>query len=296
MKKFLKKILKYGLITIFIGNLLAFGLLYFLNKGSFYKPSFLLNQFETSKKFDYFLVGSSRGLTSIDSKQIDTLLTTRGINLSMDDTGLLSHFLMIKHFFQSGYKSKICVLTLDETNFEKTKKNIGNNDYRFISQIRKPYVKEYFKAYDSSNFYILKNAHFNLMFPYAYYNFELLFPSLLSALKPNYRNRFDAYGNYTYPNNKKGLLKTEKKVSSTKLKNDLLKDIESYLDKNNCKLVIYIAPYLNKSITIENNKFNVINNSKSIEDVTLFYDYIHVNKKGRSKASVIFSKGLERFF
>ena len=102
MKLFILKIVKYVTVIILMANILGWTGDLILRKSSFFKPSFLLNNYKQGEQFDYFILGSSRGLTTLDSKQIDSSLSTKGINLSMDDTDLKTHLLMLNHFFKNG--------------------------------------------------------------------------------------------------------------------------------------------------------------------------------------------------
>ncbi|PWG04293.1 hypothetical protein [Polaribacter aquimarinus] len=297
MIKFIKKIIFYSFLTFILGNIISFSANYFLKKSQFYKPSFLVNGFNPNEKLDYFIVGSSRGLTSLDSKQIDESLDVKGINLSMDDTDLKTQFLMIKHFFKSGFKSEYLILSLDESHFINTTKNLGSNDYRFSPFIDRDYVKSHFKSYEKSILKIITNSNLNPLFNYSYHNFELLFPAVLSALKPKFRNKFDEKGNYSYPNSGVKLLYQEPKVENLKISNPILININSFLKQNNCKLIIYIGPYFNKNYVFENNyNFTIINHSNILkDDLDYYYDYMHVNLKGRKICSNLFSLDFKSF-
>lgn len=286
------------MLTFSIGNTIAFVANYFLSKSHFYKSSFLVNAFKVKDSLDYFIVGSSRGLTTLNSSQIDTQLGLKGVNLSMDDTDLKTQLLMVKHFFNSGYQSKYCVLSLDDTHFEKTSKKLGNNDYRFAMFSNRNYVHQHYKDYENGKINMLQNAKLTPFMTYSYYNLELLMPAVLSVIKPKYRNRFDSTGNYFYPNLKNNtiLKKTKFQVKDLKVKNPLLEEIIEILQKNNCQLIIYIAPYRYVSYkgNINDTRYALINHSKSLQNEDVFYDALHVNFKGREKATLLFSKAFKK--
>jgi len=287
MKKFIKNIVIYAVIILVIGNMITFISNAFLKKSQFYKSCFLINNFKTNNKFNYFIVGSSRGLTTLNSKQIDKELGIKGVNLSMDDTGLNTQFLMIKHFYNSGFKSDYCILTLDDSHFRTTKEEIGNNDYRFVPFSDRCYVKEYYNRFDDSKLSLLKNSNINPFFTYGYYNLELFFPSILSAIKPKFRNKFDGSGNYSYPNrSSKYVIDKIEKIQS-KTSNPLIKEIEIFLKENNTKLIIYVAPYGKRKIDLVSN-YTLINHSNAIKEGKFFYDDIHVNSIGRDLATNLF--------
>lgn len=292
MKKFILKSLTILIIFIIIGNGISIAFRYSLKNSSFFKPSFLLNNFKTTNTFNYFILGSSRGLTTIDTKQLDSELNMSGINLSMDDTDLKTHLLMLKHFYSSGYNSEYCILTLDESNFNKSDIKLGDNDYKFAPYIQKKYVQEHFLNYEKI---ALKPIYFSQYLPllcFSYYNLQLIPASIISFTKPKYRHRFDEKGNYTYPiSNHQTNSKKVRNIKKT-ITNSLIKQIEKITSTNNTKLIIYVAPYKNLSLAI-NSSYTVINHSSIIENETYFYDPIHVNSKGRIIATSKFSESFK---
>ncbi len=285
MKKFIFKTFKYCAFCFIIINGISFFSQYVLKKSNLYKPSFLINQYKVDKQFDYITLGSSRGLTTLNTQQIDKSLETHGLNLSMDDTDLKSHLLMLNHFVKNGYKTKNCILTLDDNNFLATSLKLGNNDYKFVPFINQKHVKKHYNKYETQKLKPLYHADLFPFLSYSYFNLELFMPSIICLLNPNYRNRFDETGNYSYPKaNKHGAKKALKKQTKS-ITNSLVRDIHQLCLENDINLIIYIAPYQNKEIAITDNPLNVINHSSSITDSKLFYDDIHVNKQGRTVAT-----------
>lgn len=295
MKKFIINCSVYIIIVLVTGNIISFSARYFLGESQFYKSSFLVNAYEKEKQFDYFITGSSRGLTTLNSSLIDEKLKLTGVNLSMDDTDLKTQKLMIQHFFNSGFKAKYCVLTLDDSHFIKTNNELGNNDYRFVAFSGRDYVKDHYRKYEEGKLKMLFNSKYFPLFSFSYYNLELLIPSVLSAIKPMYRNKYDEKGNYSYPNSKITHQKESKVAIETKefeIINPLINDIVSILEENKCKLIIYVAPYedLNYTTSINYENFTLINHSNAILDQNLFFDRIHVNTRGRTVATEIFTE------
>ena len=288
MRKFLKKIFIYAIVVLLIGNIIGFSANYFLKKSSFYKSSFLVNNFNPIEKFDYFIVGSSRGLTTLNTTAIDDSLNIKGINLAVDDSDLKTQFLMIKHFFQSNFKSDYLVLVLDSNHFKETSIKLGSNDYRFVPFIERDYIKEHFKKYEDKTLNILSNSDINPFFAYSYYNLELFLPSVLSVFKPRIRNRFDEFGNYSYPYSEKKATILSSKSSNQIIKNLLLEDIDNYLKKNNCELIIYIAPYQTQNFIFKEVGYSMINHSGILNDNKYFYDTQHVNFIGRELSTNYF--------
>ncbi len=295
MKKFLIKSGIYLVALILISNLICVGLMFSLRNSSFYKPYFLTSNFQERQVFDYVILGSSRGLTTLDSRQIDEELNTSGLNISMDDTDLKSHLLMLKHFVASSYKSRKVILTLDQSNFIKTDSTLGNNDYRFAAYGYKDYVRAHYKSYEEGTVKPLSRSGYLPILSYSYYNLELIAPSLMAIGQPEKRNKFDDYGNYSYPTNRS--IKKPKKIETVEAKfsNPILDNIQKICQEQNMELIIYIAPYADRQILIDNNESNykVMNHSGILlNQEELFYDIIHVNKIGRQKATEHFIQEL----
>ncbi|MEB2777535.1 hypothetical protein SYJ56_19625 [Algoriphagus sp. D3-2-R+10] len=296
MKKFSSRILGYLTFLFILGNLVAFILQFFLSQSFFYKQNFIVNYLPNGSNFNYIIAGSSRGLTTLNTVEIDKELDLNGFNISLDDTGLPSQFVMIKHYFESGNTADYCVLTLDLGHMEESAQKINDNDYRFVSYSNRDYVWEYFKKYETG---IIKPLTLSKFFPviaFSYYNIELLWPAVLSIFKPKYHYRFDLNGNYSYPDLELPEQDSNFKWESIdkKIKNPILKEIELYLKRNNSKLVIYIAPYYGTKINIKNSEeFQVINHSASLPTSNYFFDYDHVNNAGKSKATELFIKSFK---
>lgn len=293
MKKFLITTLGYLFLIFLLGNVIAIISGYFLSKSYFYKPDFIVNHFAPNTHFNYILAGSSRGLTTINTVKVDEELGIKGLNLSTDDTGLPSQFLMIQHYFESGFSADYCILTLDLGHIEVSGKELNNNDYRFISFSDRNYVNEYLNTYETGIIRPLTWSNYIPILAFSFYNMELFWPSGMAAIKPKYTNRFDFNGNYSYPN-----LELPEQYSHIKwetldktIKNPIIKEIEVYLKRNNSKLVIYIAPYYGTKIKIKNSEdFQVINHSASLPTSNYFFDTDHVNNVGKSKATDLFIK------
>lgn len=294
MKKFLLNIVKNGLIALLVINGIAYLSLKLLSKSEFYKPSYLVNHFDEGEQFDYILLGSSRALTTINTKQLDELNGTKGVNLSIDDTSLPSHLLMLKHFFNKGFSTKQVILNVDTQSFNTSAKNINNNDYRFAPFLFDEAIHEYYSDYENEGVKKLTYSKYMPFLSVAYYNAELFFPSIYSLIDDTRRNRFDEKGNYTYPENT-FQFKGERKISNVNINNPLLQEVKELCDKNNVSLVLYIAPIRNYTINASTEiDVQLINHSGVINDDQLYYDLAHVNHKGRVVASSLLAKELKK--
>ncbi|PHS09018.1 MAG: hypothetical protein COA88_05805 [Kordia sp.] len=285
MRKFLLNIIKYSLIALLLVNAISFLSLYLLSKSEFYKPSYLVNHFNKQTKFDYIVLGSSRGLTTINTNQIDEALGTKGVNLSIDDTGLPTHSLMLTHFFENDFKTKKVILTLDSAFFKNKKMGVSDNDYRFLPFVTNDYVRSYFTEYENGMF---KKYSLSGFFPFigvSYYNLELFFPSLVTIFSPQRHNRFDDNGNYRYPDKKLNSIK-KLGIENTNISNLKLLELKRMCTSNDAELIIYVAPIYNTQLNINKSLgIEVINHTSLLKSTDNFYDVIHVNKKGREIAT-----------
>lgn len=299
MRKFLGKVSIYLVLIFVLGNSSAFIAGYFLSRSYFYKPDFIVNRLGDGMHFNYVIAGSSRGLTTIATETIDRKLGIQGLNLSMDDTGLPSQFLMIKHYFESGNSADYCILTLDLGHFEASEKKLNDNDYRFISYSGRPYVKSYFKSNETGLIKPLTISSTFPIFAFAYYNLELFWPAGVAAVKPTYSNRFDLNGNYSYPDNTVSLDSTQLtwETIQTSFKNPILGELSSYLKNKNCQLIIYVAPYFGKEIIVEStSNYPLINHSGTLRCSNYFFDFDHVNNRGKIMATNLFIEAIQEYF
>jgi hypothetical protein len=283
MKQFLYKIVVYGLLSLIFLNLVAFLSLYFMGKSYLYKPEFVKNGVSESQ-FDYVVLGSSTGLTTLDTKQIDSVTGKKGLNISIDDTSMSTHYLMLKHFYASGKKTNCLVLTITPWDSSDPKPTLNNNDYRFLPYVWNDYVYDYYSEMEYDRFKTLTLSRYFPMLGVGYYNVELFYPSLLTALQPEKRNRFDDKGNYSYPEDGPQPTVTKYSESAMNIKNPFYKRIKEFCIEHKIKLVLYQSPIYNVKITAADS-YNLINHSDLLKDPTLFYDNIHVNNKGRKVCS-----------
>jgi len=294
MKHFLKQFGVLLLTFVGLSSLISLGCLWQLRQSSFYKPSFLVNSVK-EKKFDYIVLGASTGLTTLNTKVIDSVLNVNGLNLSMDDTSMPSHYLMLQHFIAEGKKTKYVILAPNNLNFNSEKAQFSDNDYRFLMYIDKPYVYDYYKQFDTNESHLLKGSKWLPMLGVTYYNAELFYPSLVTLANPEKRNRFDNKGNYSYPvtaNNEAS--KKERKVSSLILNNLFLEKIKALCEQHQIQLICYISPMASKSIQVKSSVYQLINHSDLLIDSHYFYDEVHVNAFGQKASSISFANELTR--
>ena len=292
MKKFLLKIALYVFLAVLFFNMVSWCSLYFLRNSSFYKPGFLTHEIKETH-FDYIIIGSSIGLTSLNTTQIDSTLKINGLNLSIDDTSLNSNYLMLEHFYHQNKKAKYCVLAINYWDLANETPTINDNDYRFLPFVNDDLVADYYNELEEGYFKPLTWSRYLPFIGVGYYNTEVFYPSILAALKPEKRNRFDAKGNYSYPNI--GNLKPKKKhVVQLQWKNPFLKRIEQLCAKNDTQLIVYQAPNFGVTIKNRNSTFDLINHSDFLAAVNCFYDEVHINENGRKLESQAFANDLKQ--
>lgn len=264
-----------------------------LKKSSFYKPSFLVNSVSESN-FDYIVLGASTGLTTLNTKIVDSLSGLNGINLSMDDSNISSQYLMLKHFLAEGKKTKYCVISPALSWFDSDECFQGTNDYRFLMYYDRLYISEYYREVPSRD--KTNTLSFSEWLPSLglfYYNTELFFPSIVSLVKPKKKNRFDNKGNYSYPSNGLNLVAKDKIDKKLIFDNSCLKKLEDLCVANEITVVYYFSPNRMNNVIVSEFKRKIINHSGFIDEDEYFYDDIHVNLKGNMICSIEMAKEFE---
>lgn len=296
MNDFLKKLLVYGFVFLLVSNLIAFASLYFLGKSSFYKSQFLENEVK-EKTFDYIVLGSSTGLTTLNTNIIDSVAGTKGINLSIDDTALNSHYLMLEHFYSLGKKTKYCILDVNYWNLQDAHPTLNDNDYRFVTHILKDYTYDYYNDLETNKVKVLAWSRYFPLLAIGYYNTELFYPSLLTIVKPRKKNRFDNKGNYTYPSRGKKMKLIEKKEMQVSIQNPYFNRIVELCKKNNTYLILHQSPIIDKKVFLEDsNNYKYINHSILELSEDSYYDKIHVTQKGNSICSISLGNQLKLIY
>lgn len=293
MKRFLLQIVKYAAILLVIVHVIAAFSLWIHRQSAYYKPSYLATAVQ-EEDFDYIILGSSTGLTTLNSIQIDTITGLHGINLSMDDSSLSSHYLMLSHFLDQGKTTRKVVLSISEGDLENENPTLSGNDYRFLPWVSKPYVQEYYNSFSGSEANTLARSASLPMLGVSRYNSVIFFPAIQAAIQPKKRNRFDAQGNYVYPNSG-GVTLTSRKETNIKIKNPFYTKLKTLCEENYIELILYQPPIANKTVTHIESDVLWINHSAILNDGSLFYDTIHVNAAGRTIASERLSQALLEF-
>jgi hypothetical protein len=292
MKKFLTKIAFYTFFILLIGNATAYLSLYVIGKSQLYKNQFVKNGVAATQ-FDYVVLGSSIGLTTLDTKLIDEKIHTSGLNISMDDTSLSSHYLMLQFFLSLGKKTKQLVLCVTPDDLQNPINKLNNNDYRFLTEVHDSLVYNYYNRLEDKGLKVLTYSKFFPILGISYYNNELFYPSFYAFLKPNKRNRFDDKGNYTYPQITNNLSEVGFASSKTNYLNPSFLKIQKLCQQNGIELIVYQSPIYRTNVVFPaTNEFKIINHSKILPE-DLFYDNIHVNSKGRTFCTLAFCEEMK---
>ncbi|WP_026753216.1 hypothetical protein [Sediminibacter sp. Hel_I_10] len=296
MQRFLKRIGVIFIGIFIIANLLSYLSLWALRQGSFYKPSYLINEIKT-QNFDYIVLGASTGLTTLNTKVIDSVSGKIGINLSMDDTTLSSHYLMLEHFLAQGKSTSVCIIAPSVNTYASNYNSLSDNDYRFLPYVSESYVSRYFGEYSENEARLLYLSQWQPMLGVSYFNAELFYPAMASFIQPNKHNRFDQYGNYTYP--ARHLIDAQidnREIINLEFKNLYLEKMKQLCDANDITLICYLSPLKYQSVEGLNTSYHVINHTSILNNEMYFYDTIHVNHLGRQVVSEQIAIDLEDYF
>lgn len=291
MKKFIINGLVYSVLITVLLNLFAL-LVFEAHKASkFYKPSFIANTIQ-DQNYDYIILGSSMGLTSINTILVDEFTGLKGLNASMDDTSFASHYLMLRHFVENLGNTKKCFVAINPSDISNPSPSYSTNDYRFIPFIHKPHVfEELNKREEGIN--PLKISYYQPFVATSYYNVELTATALQALIFPEKRNRFDEKGNFSYP--VAGTPPNNKFNQETLLwKNPYIDLMERLAKENGIELIYYQPPIYNTKVINNDSSKSFLNHSDALGKASFFYDKIHVNKFGREQISIKFAEDLVR--
>ena len=259
---------------------------YVLRNSAFFKPNYVTQLNE--KSIDYVVLGSSRGLTTLDTKVLDSVWGTKGFNASLDGQNILGSVMMLEHLLANNYKFKTCILSLDTGDVCKGFDQPSTNSYRWISYINNSYISKYFKEFDDTPSKLISASRIWPGFGFWYNNKKLVPAYLFSMYNNKARNKFDSSGNFSYPvmSNATKTLKTQDKITLLDLEGPAYQRIKTICEDNYIQLIVYVAPYYGNEITFSESDI-LVNHSTIFSGAdSLFYDDIHVNSQGRFLASL----------
>jgi hypothetical protein len=269
------------LFIILISPWLLLGI---IKKSNIIKTTYVFNNL-TNVTLDYVVIGSSRGLTTLNTNKIDSVISIKGYNASLDGAGIATNWLMLNHLIHCNVKFKYCIFVLDEMGIEDNIYQFSKNTYRFIPFFNYDHIQnEISKFEDCREKFNFRASRFYPGFS-VFENNKIILPlAIKSLINPKQRNKFDEKGNYIYP--------LINRPSETYL-NDTITYINygqvyqgfvNLCEKNNIKFITYIAPLQGKHLRIPY-KSHLINHSSLFNNSKYFYDHLHVNSIGRDKAT-----------
>jgi hypothetical protein len=277
-----KKLILIGLLVIILIS--PWILLGIIKKSNTIKTTYVFNNL-TNVTLDYVVIGSSRGLTTLNTNKIDSVLSIEGFNASLDGAGIATNWLMLNHLIHCNVKFKYCIFVLDEMGIEDNIYQFSKNTYRFIPFFNYDHIQnEISKFEDCREKFNFRASRFYPGFS-VFENNKIILPTAIKSLiNPTQRNKFDEKGNYIYP-----LINS---TSETYL-NDTITYINygqvyqgfvNLCEKNNIEFITYIAPLQGKHLSVPY-KSHLINHSSLFNNSKYFYDHLHVNSIGRDKAT-----------
>jgi hypothetical protein len=160
-----KKIIFIGLLIIIIIS--PWILLRIIKKSNIYKSTYVYNKLSNAT-LDYVVLGSSRGLTTLNTNKIDSILGLKGFNASTDGGGIATNWLMLKHLIHCNVKFKYCILVLDDMGIEDNTYQFSKNTYRFIPFYNYDHIQNEISKFEdcrekfnfrASRFYQIGRAH-----------------------------------------------------------------------------------------------------------------------------------------
>jgi hypothetical protein len=277
-----KKIIFIGFLIIIIIS--PWILLKIIKKSNIYKSTYVYNKLSNAT-LDYVVLGSSRGLTTLNTNKIDSILGLTGFNASTDGGGIATNWLMLKHLIHCNVKFKYCILVLDDMGIEDNTYQFSKNTYRFIPFFNYDHIQnEIIKFEDCREKFNFSASRFYPGFS-VFENNKVILPTAIKSLfNPDQRNRFDKNGNYIYPfNNKLDKMYVNDTITYRKY-GQVYHGFENLCKKNNINLITYIAPLQEHHLNVPH-KSHLINHSSLFNNSKYFYDHLHVNSIGRDKAT-----------
>jgi hypothetical protein len=276
------------LILVILVVLSPWGINALLKRSNLFKSTFVFNELK-NKTLDYVIIGSSRGLTTLNSNLIDSLTGLSGFNASTDGGGIATNVLMLQHLIHNKVKFKYCIFTLDEIGIADNTYQFSKNTYRFVPFCQESYVQETMNKFeDCKEKFKFRASRFYPGFTVFENNKTLLTGAVKALINPKSRNRYDEKGNYTYPLGMPIDKNINFDTTEFSLYGKVYYDLLKICVDNNIKLVTYIAPIEGQFLKVPDIK-NLINHSDLLNNSKFFADELHVNPIGRQIATTAFA-------
>jgi len=281
---FLKKVFTVVILCFVFLNVLGLFLDFHLRQSNIFKINLLFN----TKSHENIVLGASKSLTGINSQLLSEITHKKWYNLSMDDTKSEMHILFLEVLNNLKKDPKNILLQYDRENSYYDTMTFFDNDYQLLPFLNTNIIiSNYFKP--KPNYLIFKYLP---IFKYIYYNTELLFPSLMLYLKPEYTHRFDIKsGDYNYPNDY--IMRDSLKVAEHKvivLKNPIIFKFDSICKVNSIKLFLYTAPMYKVNTKTDIIRKEYFDFSNIYSSSSKFSDGIHIAHHTKNDFTVKLAK------
>lgn len=283
MKKFILYVLQIGLLFLVI--LTVLDVIYssvFAHTRYRSKANRILNM--QNEKTDYIILGSSRVMFHLDTDVINDSLGIKGYNLGDPDCGLNETSLMLKLFYAQGNKAKKVFVQIDNNWNSTTPSPLGSS--YFIPFYYKKVVRDHI-----SRFGLRYKLYARIPFVrYMYYapteGFRELITSIFKDVDKGQLGRYNDLNGVVNPD---AIIREE---FTPEPNNFLTQEIVELCENNDSKVIFFTAPTL--KFKYDDFEFltqkldNYTNWSDTISDINLFYDSIHLNRKGSKLLTSMF--------
>ncbi|QRM87782.1 hypothetical protein FG167_00620 [Lacinutrix sp. WUR7] len=283
MKKFISHFIKLLLLSVLL--LIALDFVYTkMYSSSIYNRSKVswVNNISNEMPLDYAVFGSSRAAFHINPKQILQTTNQLGVNLAYPAATNLEIKLMVQHFLKTHPVKRIFI-QVDKLYNTETIDPIAITPW--MPYIRTDYVYNEIKKQDALAFF----KKYLPFYRYMLYDSKLGFRELSMGFVKN--NKMEENLGFL------GINGTMKKEDTFRIKalvnkkNIHLLEILEICKKNEISCYFFTAPYYQTDFNTEvlkENLPNYIDFSKSINNISMFNDYQHLNLQGAKAFTDLF--------
>jgi hypothetical protein len=287
MKKLIYSILLFGFITLLLNSLLQT----ILDRANRKIPSGWNNCYQSDINTDVLILGSSRAFVHISPQIIDTVLKVQSYNLGKDGSGFLIQNCRFKTYLRNNKLPRNIIHSLDDRTLCEV--SVLFNSKEYIPYLEDTLVRKYISGYEGS----FNKWHYSI--PLYKYNNAL--PSLIKPLQlmVGFKAQDKRYKGYL-PKDLTGHPNKVPNWRNTKIDVKAVKEFEAYLTfckKENINLILVYTPEYIEGQKVTTNRNEIFNmyrqyattynlsfldysNDSLSYDKSLFYDFIHLNKKG----------------
>tara|TARA_R110001632_G_scaffold231685_1_gene370717 strand:- start:8623 stop:9489 length:867 start_codon:yes stop_codon:yes gene_type:complete len=287
MKRFFKHIGLRIIITYILLVCLDLVFTYTLTKNSIIRNKIDYISNTQNNHFNSIFLGSSRVEYHVNTDLIDSITTTKSLNLGISGQSLSETFLTFKLLVANNIKAEKYFIQIDEKGLSEKKYKSFIGASSFMPYSKNEYVKEHLKKHDPDYY----KDYYIPFYRYLNYGYKIGYREIV--LKLSGKKRVEKF--YI------GLSETiQNKNASYYFNNDyeinLLNEIISFSKEKKLNIIFYTSPYYNPRNTVKFKGFciknNIVSYVDSISSKDKFKDPEHLNHKGANE----FTKQLIRDF